>query len=89
LEEATGFGHVVAYDPDLARPILGHGRHVLGHQDDLILVDGGHFGVGALIRPRSLELDRRALLNLLLILCILYLALQILYLALRVLNPTL
>src|SRR5215211_3806018 len=89
LEEAAGFGHVVAYNPDLTRPVLGHRRHVIGHQDDLILADGGHFGVGALIRPRSPKGDRLALLYLPPFLGVLDLGLQVLYLALRVLNPAL
>src|SRR5918999_105293 len=71
LEESAGFGLVVAYDPDLTRLVLGHRRHVLGHQDNPVLADEGYFGVRALFRPRALELDRPALLDLPLISCVL------------------
>src|SRR5215210_95033 len=83
LEETTGLWHVALYYPDLARPVLGDRRQVLGHEDDLILVDGGHFGVGALIRPCSFERDRLGLLELLLVPCVGELPLQILYLVLQ------
>src|ERR671912_1201334 len=36
LEESAGFGHVALYDPDLARPVLGHRWHIPCHEDDLV-----------------------------------------------------
>src|SRR5215210_5298304 len=64
VEQAARLRLVVADDPDLARAVFRHGRHVLDDEDGAVVLEGRHLRFGALLGPCAAEFDLARLLGL-------------------------